>query len=134
MKTPLTTQNEIYKQIQDFKLEKEQIKLQTQEQYQLLIESLSNELGIKVGDKILLNQYEKEVVIHKFEISYSYRYSHADSFKEYLTEEEYIEHKSKKFALWAECYDVNKNGKINKKIQPCYNRYCLEDIDKIEDN
>jgi len=128
MKASLQKSNDIFSNIQDLKSKKTKLNETIKNEYDNLISILSQELNIKVGDKVYLNQYEKEVVISKFDISYSSRYSHADSFKEYLTDEEYTIHTARRYALWAECYEVNKNGKVNKKTLPEYNRFCLEDI------
>jgi len=98
-----------------------------------LIEAYRLESELNIGDKVYLNQYEKEVFISKFYIGRSQHYSSVKSSPKYYSEEEIIKYSKRKQVLCAECYEITKTGKKNKTVLPDGNRYCLEDIKIIKD-
>ena len=124
----------LFNKINQLEIEQENIISNIELANNELIEALAKEYNISIGDKVHLNDYDKPIIIHKFFISRSRRYRQAQSpmFSEWFTKEEKTIALSREFALWAECYEVNKNGSQNKTIVPDGNRYCLEDITLME--
>lgn len=124
---------EQHKLIEELNIKKNNLDFLIEEANNNLIKMLAKEYEISIGDKILLDD-EKEVVIYKFFIGHSRNFKIARDYKKYLSEEEIINYEKRKFALYAECYDINKNGNINKTIKPEYNGHCLESSTLIEKN
>ena len=76
---------------------------------------------------IISNQYFADIK----ETSYKNLIAKRQNIKNSLTEEEYEEFTRRDYSLWAQCYEVTQKGLQNKTIDPLYNKYCLEDCEKV---
>ncbi len=121
----------VFTKIQKLEEDKENIDNEIDNQNDVLVEILSNEYGVIVGEKVKLFS-DEIVVINKFFISYSDNYRYGIRYRDRISEEEFKEFTKREFALYAYCYGVTAKGNISKVEKPEYKKNCLENCKFIE--
>jgi len=99
----------------------QQKKLDTKE----LIDMLSVDLGVEVGDKVQLYYHEEIGFVHKLFLNRSREWRYLASF-ENKTDNEIKAAGVLPYALWAECFTAKNDGSLSRKKSPEYNTHSLE--------